>query len=599
MRLLVRILFAGLLFPGLIHAQAPRLLDAYPDKARYAPSDPVHIVVDLDGKISGGEQVSAAIWQLGTVVGHCESVRLEAESDKTQALACAPPHDDYRGYLVTVRLSAANGSTLSERQTAIDISSDWKRFPRYGYLAHYNAAEVADPGKWIDELNRFHINGLEFYDFQYRHDQPLAGTVDHPQATWKDIANRTIDGALVREFIDQAHRYNMMAMAYNASYSAYDDVFSRPQNPLPLSWATWTTDHGPRTVASVKKLPLDASDWSTHFLYYMNQNDPGWQGYLFDRMRDLFAVYPFDGWHVDTFGDKGGYAFDGTRVDFVSGFQPFVDRAQAALQKRIVFHSVNALGQECVAHSSADFVYSEFWDDHETFANILETAEQVHLANPQEGMVIAAYVNRHEAKDGPPPAATQFNVNDVLLTDAAIFASGASHIELGDGARMLSSEYFPADTRLAVSPALRETLRHYYDYLTAYENYLRDEMQPANVDIRIAGQPTDPLAVPNTIWTIARRKQETTIIHLINLEGSSDAHWRDIEMKRPDAPVLENLHVAVSSPEEIRSVGWASPDMDSGQLHSVPFQKRRDSGTQWIEFTLPQLHYWDTVFLLP
>lgn len=598
MRLLLRIPVAGLLcFPVLVHAQAPYLLDAYPDKARYAPSDPVQIIVDLGGKLRGGEQISAAIWQLGTVVGRCDSVRLEAESDMAQTLRCAPPHDDYRGYLVSVRLSAANGSTLSERQTAIDISSDWKRFPRYGYLAHYNAAEGSDPRTWIAELNRFHINGLEFYDFQYRHDQPLAGTVDHPETKWKDIAGRTIDGALVREFIDQAHRYNMMAMAYNASYSAYDDVFSRSQNPLPLSWAAWTTEHGPRTVANVKKLPLDSSGWATRFLYYMNQNDPGWQRYLFDRMRELFEVYPFDGWHVDTFGDKGGYAFDGSRVDFVAGFQPFIDRAQVSLHKRIVFHSVNALGQECVAHSSAEFVYSELWDDHETFANILETAEQVHVANPQEGMVIAAYVNRHEDKDGPAPAATQFNIPDVLLTDAAIFASGASHIELGDGDRMLASEYFPADTRLAVSPPLREALRHYYDYLTAYENYLRDELQPANVDIRIGGQPADPLAVPNTIWTIARRKQQTTVIHLINLEGSSDSHWRDIEMKRPDAPVLENLHIAVSSPENIRSVGWASPDVDGGQYHSLPFQNHNNSGTEWIEFTLPQLHYWDTLFL--
>ena len=109
----------------------------------------------------------------------------------------------------------------------------------------------------------------------------------------------------------------------------------------------------------------------------MNQNDAGWQRYLFSQMRDLFAVYPFDGWHVDTYGDQGGYALDGSRVDYIAGFRSFIDHARADLGKSVVFNTVNALGQDQVAHSSADFVYSELWDDHETFASILETAEQV------------------------------------------------------------------------------------------------------------------------------------------------------------------------------------------------------------------------------
>ncbi len=46
----------------------------------------------------------------------------------------------------------------------------------------------------------------------------------------------------------------MMAMAYNASYSAYDDVFSRPKHQLPLKWAIWDTPNVSRTAATAKKL---------------------------------------------------------------------------------------------------------------------------------------------------------------------------------------------------------------------------------------------------------------------------------------------------------------------------------------------------------
>ena len=599
MRFRFLLLFAFCLIGFSSYAQELRLSDAYPDKARYAPTDPINLVVQLDGKPEGTEQLSGSIWRLGQMVGQCEAIHPAPGAEGTISLPCSAPHDDFQGYLVTVRLSSAAGRTLGERQTAIDISSDWKRFPRYGYLAHYNAREGTEPKSWIAELNRFHINGLQFYDFQYRHDQPLAGTVSNPAPAWKDIAGRTVDGSLVKDLIYQAHRYNMMAMAYNASYSSYDDAFTRAQNPLPLKWGIWDTPDGPRSVATAKSLELHPSGgWSTNRLYYMNINDPEWQHFLFGQMHELFDVYQFDGWHVDTFGEKGGYAYGGAPVDYISGFRSFIDGASAALHKRIVFNAVGTLGQERIARSAAEFVYSELWEDQETFSSILVTAEKVHFANPQDGFVIAAYVHK-EPERGPVPTAKQFNTPSVLLTDAAIFASGASHIELGDGDRMLSREYFPADTRLSVSSALRQDLRHYYDFLTAYENYLRDQIdvQPCGVEVRVSDQTTNPLAVPNTIWTIARRKDDTAVIHLINLLGSNDPHWRDVMMDRPEPPSLKNLRVQVLSSGTVRSVGWASPDFDGGQFHSISFHLRKDETATWIEFTVPSLHYWDTIFI--
>jgi dextranase len=579
------------------YAQSLQFIDAYPDKARFAPSDPVNLAIELSGRPDGTEQVAATIWRLGQAVGKCGPIRLASGDGPKQILSCTLPREDFQGYLVVVRLTGAKGYLLGERQTAIDISSDWKRFPRYGYLAHFNPDDGTQPQRWVGELNRFHINGLEFYDFQYRHDRPLAGTVEKPEASWKDIAGRTIDGAAVSALIGQAHRRNMMAMAYNASYSAYDDVFSRQTDPLPLKWATWETQDEDRSVATAMNLPLRATGWSTKYLFYMNQNDLGWQGYLFDKMRDLMAVYPFDGWHVDTFGRKGAYALDGSYVDYIAGFRSYIDHASAALHKRIVLNTVNTLGQEYIARSAADFVYSELWEDHETFASILETTEKVRLANPKVGFVIAAYVNRRDSQDALALPPKQFNAPSVLLADAAIFASGAAHIELGDGDRMLSSEYFPADTCTTVSPELHEAMRHYYDYLTAYENYLRDGVVAAAAEIKIAGQQTDPLAVPNTVWTIARQKGDVTIVHLINLLGSDDPHWRDLGFNRPAPPLVKALKVQISSASEVRHVGWASPDVDGGQFHAISFQMSKNGNTHRVEFTLPELRYWDSVFL--
>jgi dextranase len=552
--------------------------------------------VEIQGVPADGQLISAEVTDLGKKIGSCDPTTLTAHTPSTLLTSCSVPSTDFRGYLVTVAIHSANGQTIDSRVTALDISSDWKRFPRYGYLAHYNGREGARPTEWIADLNRFHIDGLQFYDFQYRHDQPLAGTVQQPASTWQDIAGRKIDASIVSSFIQEAHAHNMMAMAYNASYSAYEDIFTRPQ-PLPLQWATWNTADGPRTPQTAKNLPMHIPGGVTSKLFYMNQNDPGWQNYLCDQMHLLFEVYPFDGWHIDTFGDNGGYAFDRSPVNYIAGFKQYIDHAHAALQKSVVFNAVNTWGQEKIATSAADFVYSELWEDHETFVSILETAEQVHIANPAKGYVIAAYVHRNETKNGPPPQAKQFNPASVLLTDAAIFASGAAHIELGDGDRMLSSEYFPADKRFAVSPELRESLRHYYDFLTAYEVYLRDQLTAAPVSVEVEGKPVDALGVPNTLWSIARQHDGMTVVHLINLLGSEDPHWRDILVSRPDAPHLRDLHVRLALSKRVRSIGWASPDVDGGNFHVLTFQKNSTKEGDEIGVTLPELHYWDTLFI--
>ena len=576
--------------------------DVYTDKARYAPNEEVHLFVVLQNNEASHSHsaftVTLTFWELGTRIGHDVSKTVDvAGSQPVQvAIDWMPPSADFSGYFVEARLIAKDGHVVDRSQTAVDVSSDWKRFPRYGYLAHFSKAEGAVPAEWIATLNKFHINGLEFYDFENRHEQPLAGSVEHPASSWKDIAGREVDRAIVDGFIASARQYNMMSMAYNTSYCAYADAFENGSG-INLKWATWNTSGEPRTVQTAMALDLNGSEeWKTHRLVYMNQNSPEWQHYLFGQMADLFQVYQFDGWHIDTFGTRGAYAYDGAYVNFIQGFRPFIDHAHEYLNKRVVLNTVNTWGQDETARSDADFVYSELWEDHETYASILDAAAQVHVANPQAGLVFAAYLQRAPKEDDPPPK-KDFNTPSVLLADATIFASGASHIELGDGSRMLSSEYFPADTKFAVSPELSTQLRHYYDFLTAYENVLRFQVAPAAATVTVAGQPSSPYGVPDTIWTIARSKGEKTIVHFINLEGSDDSHWRDVAADRPAAPMLTNLKVRVAADSDIAEAGWASPDADGGAYHPLALTTAKDHGQRYVEFVLPSLHYWDMVVL--
>jgi hypothetical protein len=57
------------------------------------------------------------------------------------------------------------------------------------------------------------------------------------------------------------------------------------------------------------------------------------------------------------------------------------------------------------------------------------------------------------------------------------------------------------------------------------------------------------------------------------------------------------LHVRLALPERIRSVGWASPDVDGGQFHTLMVEKRSSGSRHNVELTLPMLQFWDTLFL--
>lgn len=581
------------------HPGAPKILDAYTDKSRYAPGEPVQVQVELQGEAGVAAVLHLLFSHLGESVGKeiAKAVTIEGSQPTLISISWMPPAANYTGYFVDVRLNSADGTELDRSQTAVDVSSEWNRFPRYGYLAQYSSAAGAEPQKWIAELNKFHIDGLEYYDFQNRHERPLAGTVAQPASRWEDIAGREIERDILSGFLQAARQRNMMSMAYNSSYSAYEQAFT-DGSPLKLQWATWDTPDGPRAFETTKALILpDIRKWKTHRLVYMNQNGADWQSYIFGQMTDLFRVYPFDGWHIDSFGTHDAYAYDGSRVDFIAGFQPFVDKAKAALNKRITINTVDTLGEDNVARSHADFVYSELWDDHETYSSIFSAAEEVHAINPDAGLVFSAYIHRREGGYQKPIKRIYFNPPSVLLADATIFASGASHIELGDGFRMLSSEYFPADSTVPVSEQLRAQLRVYYDFLTAYENILRDGVRSSRTRAAVQNYTSSPYGIPNTVWAMTREKDGRTIVHLINLLGSEDPHWRDAEADRPDAPLLKNVNVKIYTERRVSSLSWATPDSDGGRLHPLKFKSGTEGGERYIDAVIPSLQYWDMLVL--
>lgn len=72
------------------------------------------------------------------------------------------PATDYTGYLVDVYRTKENGTEVILGTIAVDVSSDWTRFPRYGFVATFDASKKMDGviEKEMAFLNRCHINGV-------------------------------------------------------------------------------------------------------------------------------------------------------------------------------------------------------------------------------------------------------------------------------------------------------------------------------------------------------------------------------------------------------------------------------------------------------
>ena len=77
----------------------------------------------------------------------------------------------------------------------------------------------------------------------------------------------------------------------------------------------------------------------------MDPSNPEWQDYLLAREADVFAVYDFDVFHVDTLGYRGYvYDYEGEEVELSTSYGGFLQQAGERLGKRILLNPVNGYG---------------------------------------------------------------------------------------------------------------------------------------------------------------------------------------------------------------------------------------------------------------
>lgn len=538
------------------------------DKASYRPGDQVVFTIDK----TPPAPAKVRYRQLSRVIG---------ETDVPgKTWVWTPPSTDFTGYMVDI-YAIIGGSEKIYGSIALDVSSDWTRFPRYGFLSEYGQFPAGHIDSVMNVLGRLHINGLQFYDWAYDHHQPLAGTVSTPAASWKDIASRDTYKSTIDYYISAAHARNMKAMSYNLCYGALNDAAA---DGVSDQWYMYTDQ------AHADKVVLKLSAPFKSNIYLLDPSNPSWQQYLAGKTQDVYSVYAFDGYHVDQVGDLGAmYNYSGTKIDVPSAFGSFLEAMKNdAPAKRLVMNAVNQFGQQGhIAASPVDFLYTEVWAPNESYADLPAIiSNNDSWSNNTKKTVLTAYMDYNLAN-----GSGYFNTPGVLLTDAVIFAFGGAHLEIGD--HMLCKEYFP-NANLKMRPELQKALISYYDFLTGYENLLRDggnlnkpDILSADGKILLNQWPPQNGSVSVSGRDIGNKQ----VIHLINFANASSLDWRDTNGTQAEPQTYQHISFILNTAKKVTRLWMASPDIDGGTLHEISFTPSGNS----ISFELPSLQYWDMV----
>ena len=469
---------------------------------------------------------------------------------------------------------------------AIDVSSSWGRFPRYGFVATYDESKT--PSTIQAEtayLNRCHINGIQYYDWQYLHEIPY--DKHNHRDSWTDLANRQIRADVVRNYISEHHRYGMKAMFYNLLFGA--DPGSE-NNGVNYGWGMFRD----RNHSDRDNHPLP-ENWRGP-IYLCDPSNKGWQDYLAEKNNDVYDAFDFDGFHIDQLGYRGTvYNYDGGEIPLTWAYSDFINAMKAKRpDKLLVMNGVSNYGaSEIISTGNVEFSYTELWGSEESFYD-MERMVRDHAAVDGRGTasVFAAYMD-YNRRDN---AGEYFNTPGILLSDATIFAVGGSHLELGDG-HMLCAEYFP-NSSLRMSDELTSSLTKYYDFMTAYENYLRD-----------GGSVTDPhISCTNGVvsfnnWPPAtgkvtaysRQLNGKKVVNLLNFSNTRDEKHtllRDVDGDMPEPSLKENIGVRVLA-QNAKRVWVATPDRNDGVPQQLSFTRDGD----YVKFNVPSLKYWTMIVI--
>ncbi len=554
------VLIALVLLKGTFVYAVSTTVTVTPDKSFYHPGEIV--TLHIQTTTPDAVRVEAQISYLSRTVATLSAPLIDGQAD----LTWQPPAESPRGYGLDLTIYGADEAVLATTSTAFDILDRWIDAPRYGFLSDFTPQRAGD-AETLDWLLKHHINGLQFYDWQYRWEDLLPD-----DNSFSDGMGRPLSLETVTHLIDLAHTGNIAAMPYSAIYGA-----SMPFYETHKDWAL-VSAHGDLFTLGGFIAILDPTPGSA------------WNAHLLAEYADVLDHTAFDGIHIDQYGaPKTAFDTAGNPVDLAEVFPQFIDQTAALVSEKrgsdgvTIFNCVGNWPVETVAPSNEDAVYIEVWSPYTDYLDLNRIIANAEHWGGGKPVIIAAYIDPAQAINW-------------RLANAVIFASGATYIETGEPNALLADPYFPKyGTLNADDQAL---FQRYYDFIVRYENVLAlgtsaaandraraVDLAANGVEVRTSGIRAKGRVVP-----IVRAGADFETYNLLNFVGIDDSAWNG---KTTIAPTpFENLAVNIDVTRAVKAVWAASPDSAvTMSAQSLPFSV----SARVLSVTLPHLDTWSMI----
>lgn len=416
---------------------------AYTDKSTHEPGKQATITAEA----STGGTVHFSVSHLGTEI---DSGDATVENGKA-TWSYTTPNEDGQGYLVT-----ATGGDGTHAETAIDASTSWTRFPRMGYLSHFKptAPEGTDghttyeaflfqkPQDYIDKLSRdYHINALQYYDWQYRHEQPVAtGDLADKWPLW--YRDTYASKKTITDYIQDAGKANIGSLAYSMAYAANDNYDT---NTIKDEWrlredngSYWVRDLGEQWWVPTP----EGVDKPKSHQFMMNVNNEDWRDYITGQYKTQKTEFKFDGTHIDTLGQTSKKDASGNPVDLTDGLAALVDDTYKNVGGQVGINLPDGAGSEKINKASAAYMYTELWDHNETNAQVASYLQSARNNAGNKPQIVAAYANNYDPTISlPDPKDSKKTIHPGVTPDEGTRIEAESdQASVSGGAQILSGD---------------------------------------------------------------------------------------------------------------------------------------------------------------
>lgn len=552
----------------------------YTDKAIYKPNERLELTFNA----SNAGIAKVRVFDMANQIYQNDVTVEEGENSFNWQI----PDGDYKGYLIEV--AGSNSQFI-----AVNVNNHVEYVPIMGFLGNFGPGISEDQmNSIVKQLNRFHVNYVQFYDWYDRDDTPLRIVDGKPEQNWIDFMKRPTSFDTVKNYIDVVHNYGMQAMFYNLIYGSQLGIPSSDDSNL-----NWTNPNLTKEMFLYKNKDLTEYAGENHggklSITYMNPLNGAWGDYIAGQANVVYQNLPFDGWHVDQLGTlpSDTYSSDGVHLDwgsFGDGYGAVLKHAKAKNpDKRLTINNVDDIGTEKVmASNTVDFMYVEPWGgigfSFKQLASYIRNSTQKY----SKPMVIPSYVNKEKAETNNQ---TDGMVNDAaaFLCDAMEMSNGASHLEWGE--HYLANEYFP-NSNLKLRDSSKTIIMSYLDTFVEFLQILNGKW----IDDPVTSS-THQLSTgfdKDKITTVYKRSGFGSIVSLVNMIGIAHDNWQDPQGTQVMPQVQSNIQLTIPVENTPSGVFLIKAD-ESPAPQPIDFTQNGNS----ISITVDKLSVWDLIYIKP